>query len=271
VLQGLVPKPSESSPRRSAPTIQPGSVSRRLFEAFLLLFDSLSRKKPLVLFLDDAHWIDETSLAVIQFVRRRAQGNVAIVMVFTTELIRTRPCIESFLESIRRDCHEIVVTGLEAEPAKNLVRSLAKDSIPARELKAICSLGSGNPFYLSKLTAEFNAGRLSLSAEPGEPLIPPSLSKLLEPRVSRLSPKARGMLAALAVSGHKQSLPELVTLLGTSLASVIETTEELLDLRLVLEDSCSYRIAHPLLRRAVYDGLGNARRRTLHESIARVR
>ena len=111
MLRGLLPRAHGAPEKTKPPSLRPLSLSRRLTEAFLLLFEHLSERQPLTLFLDDVHWMDETSLAVIQFVRRRAQGDLTIVLVLTTELIQKRACIEEFLTSIDGHCERLSVEG----------------------------------------------------------------------------------------------------------------------------------------------------------------
>ena len=268
VLQDLLPGVSNAPSQVLAPTIQPGSVPRRLFEAFLRLFEHLSRKRPVLLFLDDVHWIDETSLSVIQFIRRRAVGDIEIVLVFTTEMIQKRACIENFLDSVPDEDEKLCVRELDPEDAETLVLELAGNSVVPEALVNICALGAGNPFYLTELTAEYLAGRLIHAPETLDPPLPPSVRHLLEPRLSGLSIAAGRMLAALAVSGHPQSIPDVVRLLELDADVLIDASEELLMARLVTERDARYVITHPMLRRAVYDRIGPARRCELHERVA---
>ena len=76
------------------------------------------------------------------------------------------------------------------------------------------------------------------------------------------------MLAALAVSVHPQSIPDVVRLLELDADALIDASEELLMARLVTERDARYVIAHPMLRRAVYDRISPARRCELHERVA---
>ena len=268
VLRGLLPRAHGAPEKTKPPPLRPLSLSRRLTEAFLLLFEHLSERQPLTLFLDDVHWMDETSLAVIQFVRRRAQGDLTIVLVLTTELIQKRACIEEFLTSIHGHCERLSVEGLDSASAEAIVDHLTQGVLPPRTLESICALGGGNAFYLTELAAEASAGRMDFTTEPNEPAVPPSVYNLLRPRLSELSTDARNLLAILAISGQTQHLSDAAKMLNTAPTTLIDACEELLRSRLVLEDEAGCRIGHPLVRRAVYDTLSTARRRMLHEQVA---
>ena len=269
VLRGLMPRPHGAPEKVRPPPLRPLSVSRRLMEAFLLLFEHLSERQPFALFLDDVHWIDETSLAVIQFVRRRAKGDLTIVLVMTTELIQRRTCVQEFLASINGHFEHLAVGELDPTAAEEIVDHLTQGRLPSRTLESICALGGGNAFYLTELAAEANAGRIEFTAEPNEPAIPPSVQNLLQPRLSELSPDAHNLLAVLAVSGQRQPLADAAKMLDKAPTTLLEANEELLRSRLVFEDEAGCRIRHPLVRRAMYDSLSTARRQMLHEQVAR--
>ena len=269
VLRGLMPRAHGAPEKVMPPPLRPLSVSRRLMEAFLLLFERLSERQPLALFLDDVHWMDETSLAVIQFVRRRARGDLTIVLVMTTELIQSRTCVQEFLASINGHYEHLAVGELDQKAAEEIVDHLTQGRLPSRTLESICALGGGNAFYLTELAAEANAGRIEFTAEPNEPAIPPSVKNLLQPRLSKLSPDAHNLLALLAVSGQRHPLADAAKMLDKAPTTLVEANEELLRSRLVFEDEAGCCIRHPLVRRAVYDSLSTARRQTLHEQVAR--
>ncbi|MCH7857052.1 MAG: AAA family ATPase [Gemmatimonadetes bacterium] len=269
VLRGLMPRAHGAPEKVMPPPLRPLSLSRRLMEAFLLLFEHLSRHQPLILFLDDVHWMDETSLAVIQFVRRRAKGDLTIVLVLTTELVQKRACVQEFMTSINGEYEHLAVEELDPTAAQAIVDHLTQGSLPSRTLESICALGAGNAFYLTELATEANAGRMEFTAEPNEPALPPSVQNLLQPRLSELSTDAHNLLAVLAVSGQRQPLADAAKMLNKAPATLIEVNEELLRSRLVSEDEAGCRIAHPLVRRAVYDSLSTARRQMLHERVAR--
>jgi tetratricopeptide (TPR) repeat protein len=213
--------------------------------------------------------MDETSLAVIQFVRRRAKGDLTIVLVLTTELIQKRACVQEFLTSINGAYEHLAVEELGPAAAEAIVDHLTQGCLPSRTLESICALGAGNAFYLTELAAEATAGRMEFTAEPNEPAIPPSVQNLLQPRLSELSADAHGLLAVLAVSGQTQPLGDAAKMLNKAPTALVEANEELMRSRLVFEDEAGCRIGHPLVRRAVYDSLSTARRQMLHEQVAR--
>ena len=212
--------------------------------------------------------MDETSLAVIQFVRRRAKGELTIVLVLTTELIQKRAYVQQFLTSINGEYEHLSVEELDSTSAETIVDHLTRGVLPHRTLESICALGAGNAFYLTELAAEANAGRIEFTTEPNEPAVPPSVHNLLRPRLSELSTDARNLLAILAISGQTQPLADTAKMLKKTPSTLIEASEELLRSRLTVEDEAGCRIGHPLVRRAVSDSLSTARRRMLHEQVA---
>ncbi|NNM03842.1 MAG: AAA family ATPase, partial [Gemmatimonadetes bacterium] len=103
VLFGVMPGhyPGEG-PIPEAPQIQPGSVPRRLFEAFYQLLLSLVRDGPVILVLEDIHWADDTTLSVLDFlVRRWDQGGLQLLVSVRSEEMRKNKALGQFLENLR--------------------------------------------------------------------------------------------------------------------------------------------------------------------------
>jgi DNA-binding SARP family transcriptional activator len=71
----------EPGPPPVVPEIETSEVPRRLCEAFRRLFIALVRTDPVVLFIDDFHWADETSLAVLDYIRHRGVDGDLKVLV----------------------------------------------------------------------------------------------------------------------------------------------------------------------------------------------
>ena len=70
VLLALMPEFHHGpGPLPELPYIQPGSVPRRLFEAIRQLFVSVARDAPSIVLVDDFQWVDETSVAALEYLR----------------------------------------------------------------------------------------------------------------------------------------------------------------------------------------------------------
>ncbi len=92
VIAALLPHLPEGMERPAVPPIAESSLSRRLYDAFSILFTRIAEDEPTVLFLDDLQWADATTVAVLQFVQRRWQrGSMAVVVHPSTRSGGRRP------------------------------------------------------------------------------------------------------------------------------------------------------------------------------------
>src|SRR3989440_2033303 len=83
-LSRLLPELRGRYPDLPAPTQDELSAKGRLFEAVARLVDALARSAPLVLLLDDLHWVDEASLDLLRYLGRRWKGHGSRILLLGT-------------------------------------------------------------------------------------------------------------------------------------------------------------------------------------------
>ncbi len=274
VLLGLLPQfHLGPGPVPEAPTIRPGALPRRLFEAIRILLESLSRARPLVLVLDDFHWADDTTVTVLDYIRRRwREGGVRIVLCVRPEALYDRPSVSALLDQVRSRQPEadIVVGELEERDAILLVERVSHRPLDSQEREQVCALAGSNPFFLIELTQERLAGRLPGYPPPLDDLLPIPLSirQIFEDRLGRLGAGARRCADLLSVHELPLELRTLRQLARLSRTGAIEALEELQALRLISWTPDGVVLRHAIVVQTVYTALSPPRRRWLHGRIA---
>lgn len=246
----------------------------RVLEAMTVLCGNLARQHPLMLFLDDLHLADASSLEVLNYLARA---------------LRRSPVL--FLAAARPG-------ELSASPAGELVLRLEQDGLLRRlelsplgteELTRLAAAASPDGRAPEALVAWlesrsrgvplFAIGLLHALADEGADWAHPNLTRLPEELTERVRSQmdavgggARDVLHVLAVLGSRASLSELLGLTALGPASLSEALEPLLRGRLVSEIGTgrepAYEIAHPLVQEALYGAIPAPRRRDLHRRIA---
>jgi tetratricopeptide (TPR) repeat protein len=271
VLGVLLPHLLEESAPLEVPPIEETSLSRRLYEAFSLLFSHLAAEEPTLLFIDDLQWADATTIAVLQFIQRRWQsGPLGIVASIRPDLVQRGTDIAKYLsESRSQPVTDVELRDLEEEDAEKLVQAVADGSLdPATRLR-LCALGGRSPFYLIELTRDYLAGHLQLPELPSDTIsIPISIRQLLDPRLETLSKEASAVASYLAVWGRWAPISALTHLCGTTLEACTTHVEELERRRLITIEKGTVRVAHELFRGALYHRLSEARRAYFHRRLA---
>jgi DNA-binding SARP family transcriptional activator len=271
VIGAVLPAGTLDEPAGELPPIQETALPRRLLDAFFLLLQRLANERPTILFLDDLHWADATTVAALQFVQRRwGRGPLGIMAAIRPELVSANDPVAKYLSNkdglpIRRiDLHE-----LSQDEAMQLVRFLGQGRIGEGRSRRICELACLHPLYLTELTRDYVAGRLKIPEQPVDAVsIPVSLEQILSSRFENLSAPALKLAGLLAVAARPMRVTGLMALADLGLDDATDAVEELRRARLVETEHDRVRISHDLFRSAIYRHIGDVRRAVNHRAVA---
>ena len=197
--------------------------------AALALLTEAEAKRPLVLVVEDAHWLDRSSLEVLGFVARRLELEPVIVLFAVREGIASA-VDESGLPELHLD-------GLDEESSRALLTLTAPD-LPSELEARILHQAAGNPLALIELPAA--AASLDGPASSDGLPLPARLEQAFAARLARLDSATRHLLL-LAALEHGE-LPELAgdPAWAPAVAAGLGTF-----------DHGTFRFRHPLIRSAV--------------------
>jgi DNA-binding SARP family transcriptional activator len=271
VVGSVLPRLTSGLELPAVPRIAESSLSRRLYDAFSILFTEIAAEKPTFLFIDDLQWADDTTIAVLQFMQRRwTSGPFGVIAAVRPDLVTGSEGVAKYLADNRKlEVTDIVLRDLEEADALRLLDLISDGRLDRTVRDRLCALGGRNPFYLIELTRDYLKGRLELPELPNEvPEIPISLRQLVDPRIARLTEGAASLAALLSVWGRWIPMVELARLAGEAIEECARQVEELEVLRLATLERSRVRIAHELFRGAIYHSLSEARRSALHHRVA---
>src|SRR5262245_7421224 len=173
----------------------------RSHRAVRALLGRLAVAKPLVLVLDDLHWVDLASVELLGALLRRPPA--AAVLMALARRPRGAPVHLSaaFGRAHRAAAmNRLDVGGLSLVEARELLGATVK----AVDVAVLYEESGGNPFYLEQLARSHDgAGRTTRAAEPSLNLIgvPPAITVSLGEELARLSYNGRCVLEGAAVAG----------------------------------------------------------------------
>ncbi len=256
-------------PSLPCPRVDPGPLLRveryRLFAAVRTVLARLSRRRPLVVILDNLHWADGGSVELLGYLLRRPPpGPVLLTLAY-------RP----------RQASAVLVSAIDALPAATRIAlgplsaaavdcllNLDGQALPTSARVELYAFSGGNPFYLQAL------------ARSGEAHRPAAVGADLPERVRRAMQRELDALPA----GHRE-FAELAAVVGdivrpeilAAVAQVPEdqalaTLDELTarDLVRETEPTGQLRFRHPVLRQVVYQSIPAGRRVAAHRRTAMV-
>ena len=256
--------------RTSMPSLPPPATlpfdeeRRRLFEAFayatrLTAIDG----QPVLLFVDDLHWVDQAFLDWLDFfVHRMTNQGLLLVLAYRPEDATT--AVARLIAGWNRAevLHRIALQRLTAPEAKSLVQSLGGDPDLAQKARA---QSAGNPYFLIELC---RAGYSDPQALPRSSSVPPVLSEIIRSRLNRLPHTAHQVLQAASVLEPNFDFATLRRVSGRGEEETLDALDAILEMSVVVEKSGLYSFAQPLVAAVVRDGLGAARKSFLHRRAA---
>ena len=223
---------------------------------------------PRVLVLDDLHWLDSSSVGMVEILVGIAAEKPLVL------LATTRPgSVPSWAS--RDHVERLDLKGLAPAETAQLATLVARAALDARDARRIHERTQGNPLFIGETvrasledgTLELRDGRMVL-IEPRAPRLPLTLRAVLGARLDGLDERARDVLSVASVIGIGFRRTELEDLLGAPVAA--GTLDRLVDAALIVPGSRSgtWRFSHPLVHETAYAGMLASRRRRLHARLA---
>jgi class 3 adenylate cyclase/tetratricopeptide (TPR) repeat protein len=244
------------------------------FEAVKDLLVSLSEESPLIVFIEDIHWIDKISEDFFNFFTHSIHG--CPIMMLTAYRPEAEP-------PWTKGAHyrQLGLQTLSAKSSVRLVRNILGDPKldPNLEEKIVAKTG-GNPFFVEEIVRELlergdvlQKGDRYVSQKPIDQLnIPSSVQGVLAARMDRLSEDLKQTMQVASVIGRDfaykilRSIMQLGDELRGHLTNLVGV-EVLYEKALYPE--LEYIFKHALTQEVAYDSLLKQRRREIHGRIAR--
>ena len=226
--------------------------------AVLTVLNDLSRSRPLVCLVDDAHWLDPESAQVLAFVGRRLR-NERILMLFAA---RDQPEPGAF-----GGIPELAVRALGLDDAVELLLGAAGDiALDRRVARDIAARAEGNPLAVIEVGRELAARNTTPSALLDEPLpVGHRLRRHYEAQIRRVPEETRQLLLLAAANMG----PAAGTLWrATELAGLSPDAAGPAERGGLIDLSPDLRFRHPLIRAAAYGSASAPARRQAHGVLA---
>jgi DNA-binding CsgD family transcriptional regulator len=250
---GSIPGP-QAAALEGALALRPARATERFAvgAATLSLLAAYAEEQPVVVVVDDVHWLDGSSADALLFaVRRLLAEPVAVVLA-------AREGEPSFLD--RGDLPITPLAGLDVDEATLLVRERARDASPSFAARLHRETG-GNPLALLELARE----HLADVAPDVPPAVVSTVAERYLARIARLPERTRGALLLAAVDRGDLAV---LARAGARVGVGPEDLDAAADAGLVALEAGRVEFRHPLLRAAVYGAATQERRRAVHRALA---
>ena len=258
------------------PPLEPEAARFRLFDSLTGFLRTAAARRPLLLVLDDLHWADVPSLALLRFMSRELEGTGPLVVgsYRQSEVGQGHPLLAAVADLTRGQHRWLLLGGLGQRDVASFV-ALVAGAEPSAELSAeVYRQTDGNPFFVTEVVRLLaSQGRLDPAARGAVALgggLPEGVRAVVAERLGHLSDDCRRILEVAAVVGRDFELRVLQPASGLDTERLLALLEEAEAVRVVgaVPDGLSrWRFAHALVREVLYEGLLAARRVHLHRLV----
>ncbi len=306
-LAKLLPELQRLFPDMAAPLELPPNLRQRfLFTNVREFLSRCSRLSPLVVFIDDFQWADESALQLtLHLAQHVATLPMTMIVAYreaevattgnksrfqnlfdrvrgqTREAFTARS-IKTALDTLvrQRQARAISLRAFTEIDVRAMLATLGRDDPPPRLVKKFLEQTGGNPFFVEELFRYLNdEGRLfdarnawRRDVDLDQVDVPESVRTVLDRRLEHVSSDAQKVLRIAAVIGRSFELDLLEAVAEIDADTLLSALEEAEQARLVKGPSgrqeTSWRFAHPLICQTLTAAVPQLRRQRLHLRVA---
>jgi tetratricopeptide (TPR) repeat protein len=258
------------------------ALGRQVFLSMHQLFAQLARQQPLLVMLEDWHWVDHSSMALCEHLLPLAQS-LGVLFWFVTRADPAGPATRIRTAAARHPgiaFQEITLDALGEDDSRHLLANLI-GQLPAAVHRQILTKTEGNPFFLEEVVRALIADGLLVKdtrtgawrlARPVAALgLPDTIQGLIVARLDRLEDEVKSVVKLAAVIGRSffRRILQAIAEAGDAVESGLAQLEhaELIRLR-QQQPEVEYIFKHALVQEAAYGSILTERRRVIHGRVA---
>jgi class 3 adenylate cyclase/tetratricopeptide (TPR) repeat protein len=256
--------------------LHPDVARQQAFEAFKDLVRAAASRGPVMMIIEELHWIDDASLEMLR--SAALEFHKGPVMLLVTHRPEYEPRLRTRAAQTR-----LHLAPFGPEEGAAILRAAAGGNPPPELSRRILAQAEGNPFYIEELTRALlddgtlervGDGELVITRAVEDVAIPDTVQEVLAARLDRLRPSAKRVAQIAAVLGREFAREQLERMFEREW---IEPEVELHELerqgilhrKAQLSESV-YRFGESLTQGVAYESLLLSERRELHGRAARI-
>jgi predicted ATPase len=274
-----------------------GATRERMLREMGEAIDAITAERPLLLWLEDLHWSDTSTLELlVVLARRREPARLLVIGTYrpVDVLVQEHPLLAVKQElQLHGQCNELPLGLLsETQVAEYLAQRFTVGAHGRAPLHALAKMihrrTDGNPLFLVTAVDDLveqqvlvqNEGHWAVQGELAaiETRVPNSLQQMIERQIERLSVEDRRMLEVASVAGMEFSAAALAAGMQTEPENVEERCAELARRAHFLRAlgpgewpdgtaAARYGFLHALYQEVLYERIPAGRRQRLHQRI----
>lgn len=265
----LDPTLIEALPLAAAERIADPELARsRLYQGIVDGLCRLAAHRPLVLIVDDAHWLDAPSTVLLtMFATAVRRSRVLLAVGYREAELAPDAPLAGALGELLADPSAVrmPLQGLGADGVAALARDVTGADVPEQTVAMLLDRTGGNPFFVVELLRVLVAEH-TLAPEH----VPVRVQEVVRRRLAKLPGQVNAVIAVASVLGRDVSVPVLREVVQIDELALFDTldTAVVSGILTATDDPGLLRFSHDLVRQTAYLDQGPLRRARLHARAA---
>ena len=262
--------------------LPPAQKRRYLFQSFSEGLAHSARSRPTVHIVEDLHWADESTLALLMHLANRI-GQLPAVIIGTYRDGHSEPnsaLIRTLEELIRMGNRPLKLVGLSKDAVAEMLHSLSHRQAPEPLVNLVFEESQGNPFFVEEVYRHlleegkvFDAdGNFRTEIEIDEIDVPENVRLIIGRRLERFDDREMQVLAAAAMIGRKFSFRLLTQVSQVDVDELFTAIEKAQQMGIIVASAEGpenpFAFAHELVRQTLIAGISDPRKQQLHAAVA---
>lgn len=269
------------------------ALERLVFRSLRTLFQRLAAEKPLLVFFEDVHWADRSSVQLLEHLLGLVgESPILFVLAFRPEHAETGQRLLALARAQYPLQHRLIeLKRLDAAACAELARHLlGAEDAPRGSVARIVEKAEGSPFFVEEVVrslidagaVELRDGRPHGTDRLAEIEVPGTVRELVAARLDRLEPASRELLEVASVIGRGFFGRIVAEVVGAD-AALDERLRHLVERGILLErrtrrtasharrtlaQEVEYVFQHALVQETIYASIAAPTRRELHARVA---
>jgi len=262
--------------------LPPAQQRGYLFHSFSEAMARAARTRPRLLVLEDLHWADESTLALlIHLANRIAQLPVVIIGTYRSGYSDENPALVRTLEELlRMGVRPQKLGGLSKDAIAQMLEGLSQRQAPESLVSLIFEESQGYPFFVEEVYRHLieegklfdAAGQFRTDITIDESDVPENIRLIIGRRLQRLDENEKRALAAAAVIGRSFSFHLLTAISQIDVDELFNVIEKAQQMGIIVPSSEGperpFTFRHELVRQTVLAAISAPRQQRMHASVA---
>ena len=258
------------------------ALEKLIFKNMRELLIKGSELRPIMIYIEDFHWVDTSSLELIEALFRLVEGyRILFILVFRPGYADTgERIIKSIGENYPTHWTRIELDALNETESETLLSNLLRiKGLPPHIRDQILQRAGGNPFFIEEVLRSLidegavvlKNGEYEVTEKINQIVIPQSIHALIMTRIDRLDEATRNLVRMASVIG-RNFFYRILTEVASTIEEIDRKLDYLKEIQLIRErkrmEELEYLFKHALAQETAYESILIQRRKELHNKVA---